>query len=285
MVGGQLRLSSHILKEAMIQKCENMSLAERLFSGWQETMIWSCPQGAMGAVYASGDASVLAALGDFCFFAGAPEEALARFCPPECSGGIRILVPRDTGWSEVIESAYGSRGVKGTRYAFRKTCRGFDLRRLEAFARTLPQGVSLRELNREWYEECRKDGWCRDFVSLFGSYERFTQMGLGILAVKDGEILSGASSYSAYHGGIEIEVDTREDRRRQGLARACAAKLILLCLERGLMPSWDAANPASAALAEQLGFQRAGEYSVYFVEEADDGVSCSGGAGAGDIAF
>lgn len=251
----------------MIQKCEDMSLAERLFSGWQETMIWSCLQGVMGSVYAAGASGVMAALGDFCFFAGVPEESLARFCPPECSGRTRILVPRDLEWAKTIELAYGGHAERSARYAFRKDSPCFDRDRLEGFSRALPESVSLWEIDGEWYEKCLESGWSRDFVSLFGSYDRFAKMGLGIVAVKDGEILSGASSYSAYHGGIEIEVDTRADQRRQGLARACAAKLILLCLERDLMPSWDAANPASAALAEQLGFRRAGEYPVYFVEE------------------
>ncbi len=232
-------------------------------------MIWSCLQGVMGSVYVAGDSGAMESLGDFCFFAGEPEESLLRFRPPECQGKTRILVPGNADWAMAMESVFGSRAEKGIRYAFHKGETHFRRTRLEAFARALPQGVVLREIDRAWYRKCLEQDWCRDFVSLFGSYERFVQMGLGVLAVKDGEILSGASSYSAYRGGIEIEVDTRADQRRLGLARACAAKLILLCLERGRVPSWDAANPASAALAEQLGFRRAGEYCVYFVEDSD----------------
>lgn len=52
---------------------------------------------------------------------------------------------------------------------------------------------------------------------------------------------------------------------RRGLATACAARLLLACLERGLYPSWDAANPASAALAEKLGYRPAGAYVTYAV--------------------
>ncbi|MCI8713242.1 MAG: GNAT family N-acetyltransferase [Ruminococcus sp.] len=48
---------------------------------------------------------------------------------------------------------------------------------------------------------------------------------MGVVMEKDGEIVSGASSYSSYVRGIEIEIDTREDYRRRGLAyiwgRAC----------------------------------------------------------------
>ena len=86
---------------------------------------------------------------------------------------------------------------------------------------------------------------------------------LGSLDDIAGEVLAGASSYSSYPGGIEIEIDTRKDQRRQGLARACGARLMLECLERGLYPSWDAANKISVHLAETLGYRFREEYIVY----------------------
>ena len=55
---------------------------------------------------------------------------------------------------------------------------------------------------------------------MYEDFVVFKKLGLGVLAVKDAEILAGASSYSSYSKGIEIEVDTREDWRRQGLAYA-----------------------------------------------------------------
>lgn len=82
----------------------------------------------------------------------------------------------------------------------------------------------------------------------------------------DGLIVSGASSYSAYRGGIEIEIDTKEEYRRRGLALACGAKLILECLDRGLYPSWDAHNRCSAALAEKLGYRLDYAYDAYEIQ-------------------
>lgn len=80
---------------------------------------------------------------------------------------------------------------------------------------------------------------------------------------KDGELVAGASSYSRYDKGIEIEIDTREDQRRKGLAYVCGAKLILECLDKGLYPSWDAQNTWSVALAEKLGYHFSHEYVAY----------------------
>lgn len=76
---------------------------------------------------------------------------------------------------------------------------------------------------------------------------------------------AGASSYSGYRGGIEIEIDTNEVYRRKGLAYICGAKLILECLDRNLYPSWDAQNIWSVALAEKLGYHFDHAYTAYEV--------------------
>jgi GNAT superfamily N-acetyltransferase len=72
-----------------------------------------------------------------------------------------------------------------------------------------------------------------------------------------------ASSYTVYNGGIEIEVDTKPEFRRKGLAAACSARLILECLQRELYPSWDAHDLRSVALAEKLGYHADDPYTVY----------------------
>lgn len=109
----------------------------------------------------------------------------------------------------------------------------------------------------------RSNGWANDLVSQFENYDLYKKSGLGVVILKDGELVAGASSYSRYREGIEIEIDTREDHRRNGLAYACGAKLILECLKRGLYPSWDAQNQWSVALAEKLGYHFSHEYTAY----------------------
>lgn len=77
------------------------------------------------------------------------------------------------------------------------------------------------------YHMCRNNGWSRDLVSQYQDYKTYKMLGLGVAVLKDGELVAGASSYSTYDKGIEIEIDTREDHRRKGLAYVCGAKLIL----------------------------------------------------------
>ena len=77
--------------------------------------------------------------------------------------------------------------------------------------------------------------------------------------------MSGASSYTRYKEGIEIEVDTIETERRKHLATIACSALILNCLEEGLYPSWDAQNMNSVRLAEKLGYEFDHEYVAYEV--------------------
>ena len=129
----------------------------------------------------------------------------------------------------------------------------------------LPAGYEPAKINAELYDKCLLRPATVDFVSSFDNKEHFLKMGRGVVILKDGEIVSGASSYSRYNGGIEIEVDTVQPERRKHLALAACSALILNCLEEGLYPSWDAQNMASVRLAEKLGYEFDREYTAYEV--------------------
>lgn len=247
-------------------KMEEPKRAAPLFGDWQETIIWSCLQGIMGNIYADDEKdpkSAMAVLGDFCFLAGKPCEELLDWERRLCKGGFRILVPQDRLWEEQIAGYHESRAEKRERYAFKKEPGAFECRMLKEAAGKLPEGYTLHRLDERIFGQCREEDWSRDLVSQYTDYNMYKELALGVTAMKDGRIVAGASAYSRYEGGIEIEIDTKEAHRRQGLARACGAELILECLKYGLYPSWDAHNPASAALAEQLGYHFSHTYPVY----------------------
>ena len=91
-------------------------------------------------------------------------------------------------------------------------------------------------------------------------------LGRGVVIIKSGRLVAGASSYTRYNEGIEIEVDTVPQERRKGLATVACAALILRCLDEGLYPSWDAQNMNSVRLAEKLGYEFDHEYISYEVD-------------------
>ena len=157
---------------------------------------------------------------------------------------------------------YGKRAQPVTRYAFHKDSGGFRPELLSLWARALPPGGELVPLSA-CYVEAQRGDWSADLVSQFGSAEEYARRGLGFGLRLNGVLVSGASSYTIYNQGIEIEIDTRPGFWRRGYAAICASRLILECLSRGLYPSWDAANPASKALAEKLGYRFSHAYPAF----------------------
>lgn len=238
----------------------------KIFENWNETIIWSCLQGIMGEIHTnpSGDAA-MAILGDFAFLAGNPDERVVRFKPESCKQDFIIMVPQNNEWAELIEKCYGEKAKKVTRYAIKKETDIFDVEKLWQAVDSLQSGYKLKKIEEAEYNMCRGNTWANDLVSQYKDYKTYKNLGLGIVVLKDGELVAGASSYSRYDKGIEIEIDTRVDHRRKGLAYACGAKLILECLEKGLYPSWDAQNQWSVALAKKLGYHFSHEYVAYEV--------------------
>lgn len=254
----------------MIVRLEDTQKAEVIFNGWKETMIWSCLQKIMGELYVDDPEqpqAAMAVIGDFTFLAGKPNRELVTYKQQNNRNNFTIMVPQNEAWSLLIETCYGEKAVKKIRYAIKKEENGFDPQRLQRFADSLSEEFTLRELDEELFHWCLRQEWSRDFVAQYEDYEQYRKMGLGMMVLKDGAPVAGASSYTSYRDGIEIEIDTLPEFRRRGLATACGASLILKCLERGWYPSWDAANLWSVALAEKLGYYLDHEYECYKIEE------------------
>ena len=246
----------------MIYELEDTSKVQGLFKGWQETLITSCLLKVMGRIFVtdlSEPASAFAFVGCFGFFAGKPDLELVKSKPE----GFAILTSRDRQWADLIEATYPD-AKKVTRYAIRKDTR-FDVNSVKKNLLLLPDGYELKEIDAELYDKCLENPATADFVSSFESKEAYLRDGRGIVVVKKGKIVSGASSYTRYREGIEIEVDTVEEERRKHLALIACSALILRCLEEGLYPSWDAQNMVSVRLAEKLGYQFDHEYTAYEV--------------------
>lgn len=249
----------------MIYEITDTSNVSPLFGKWEETLIWSCLQGIMGKIYAndlSKPTAAMAIIGDFTFFAGTPCTELASYKPAWCTQNFMIMVPQNEHWQNVITQFYGNRAKIVSRYATRKEPHIFDKEKLKRAAASLPEQYHLFMIDEQLYEMCKEKAWSADLVSQFPDYKSFRELGIGAVICKDNMIVSGASSYSRYRQGIEIEIDTRKEYRRKGLAYACGAKLILECLNRNLYPSWDAHNKGSLALAEKLGYHYSHTYTA-----------------------
>ena len=240
-----------------------MSLNKRiapLFAGWEETLIWSVLEGHMGFAIADDEqnpTSAQVAVGDICFFAGRPDEGIAA------KAGAPELVPQNDAWCAVIERVWGEKVQRRLRYAIKKEPNVFNKSTLQYYVDSLPEEYELRLFDEAIYAQSFQERWSQDFCGCFQDCSDFLRRGLGVAVLRDGILVSGASSYSIYSGGFEIEIDTKPEYRQRGLATVCGARLILEALERGLYPSWDAFDLRSVALAEKLGYHVDHPYTMY----------------------
>lgn len=242
-----------------ISGTDGLSRIAPMFDGWEETMIWSCLQGHMGRASVLGEKgqSAMIEIGDFCFLAGQPAAELVLAAAPP------ILVPRDRGWEKLIRETLGPGVERHIRYAVRKEPGVFQAEQLRRLIGALPAQYRLERIGPALAGQLLRERWSRDLCAQFEGPEDFCRRGLGFAAVEGDWAVAGASSYTVYTGGMEIEIDTKPEYRRQGLAAACGARLILECMDQGLYPSWDAHDLRSLALTEKLGYHRDRPYPVY----------------------
>lgn len=209
-------------------------------------------------------ACAVAAIGDFILCAGEPGLSATHMLRVAMQSDDREwLVYAPGKWADKLpkESTF----TQETRWAFQHDVQPEDAR-LRAQA-VLPAGMTVQPIAGEMIDRCRREEWSQDFVREFGTDEAYAARGLGVLLMLDGRAVAGASSYVAYPGGIEIQVQTRDGYEGRGLATVASAQLILRAHECGLEVSWDAANPASAHLAEKLGYRPAGAYDIFVLRK------------------
>lgn len=247
-----------------IEKVENPQKIASLFQKSNETMIWSYLDGYKGEAYVDSmlhPTSAMIMIGDLCFFAGVPNRNLVM----NVKKNIFILAYLNSDWETVIESCYGDKIKKHIRYATKKDTT-FDIHLLQNNVQQLSNEYCMKPIDHKIYQQLLKEDWSKDLCSVYDSYDEYQRFGIGYVIYHDDMIVSGASAYTYYQKGIEIEIDTHPDYRRQGLARIVASKLILECLKNNLYPSWDAHTLASLQLALQLGYQEDYSYPVYLMK-------------------
>jgi len=252
----------------MIYSVKDKSTIAPLFAGWAEACVWSCLQDCQGKAYVSNLTNPKGAkivLGDFCCFAGEVDEDLVHHIPAEHTSGFMVMIPQNEQWAKLIEKVWQDKANGRMRYATKKNPELFDEAKLQEIVNGLSDEYAIKMIDRELYEQTIASDWAGDLCGNYSCYEEYQEKGLGVAIIKGQEVVAGASSFAYYHGGIEIEIDTRADQRRKGLASVSGAKLILECLQRDLYPNWDAHSEISLKTAEKLGYELEEEYLAYDV--------------------
>lgn len=236
-----------------------------VFKDMCDTLILTCLQGHMGeAYYIDEFKAALIYVSPFAFLAGDINsdniEALLEKIPNDS-----LLVVENKDFENLIEKRFKEKAYKFKRYSFIRDINNLNYDYIMKLTDDLPQDYILKKVDNEILENKSFYDLSEDFIINFESKEDFLKRGLGYVILKDNEVISGATSFSIYNNGIEIEVDTHKDYRQQGLATIVAGKLIIECLDKRIYPNWDAANLISVSLAEKLGYKMDKEYNTYYI--------------------
>lgn len=240
-------------------------------NGFNDDIVLSaCLEGHLGRIWVLDrdkpeGAIVIAA--DFCYLLGSMNELGDDFVVTKLKEQCRnkVIVVEDFYWKNIIEKNFPDSFRKFNRHAMKCESHMFDIRKLNDFISRVYPEFKIKRIDESIYYLVLSDAFMADCCSYFSSWEEFSKFGIGYCVIQDGQIVSGASSYTYCNGSIEITIGTKMEYRNKGLALACASKLIFECIERNIYPKWVAANPQSVALAEKLGYVFDKEYEVYFI--------------------
>lgn len=206
-------------------------------------------------------------IADFCILIGDidtnAKSEIIEILSKNCKG--KLIVSNNSIWYKFIENNFHGTFKKYKRYSMKREPKVFDKSRLNEYIMAVQHEFLPIRINKEVYYKALEQYWTADFCSNFLSLNHYLKYGVGYVVMEDGEIISGASSYSYCEGAIDITIETKPEYKRKGLALACASKVILECIERGIYPQWDASNLLSVLLAQKLGYNVDKEYWVYFI--------------------
>jgi RimJ/RimL family protein N-acetyltransferase len=238
-----------------------------MFEEMKDTITLSCLQGHMGKAWVDDLEHPTAAqiiVGIFVFYVGNPETEAAEELLRNLPEHSLVIVETDE-WKKRIEAVHKGSLDKFLRYQFHKNPEHLDKAHLQTFVESLPTGYELKKVDSAIANDPDFHAISEDFTAQFNSIDDYLERGIGYAVLHSEEVVCGASSYSIYDDGIEIEIATHPNHRRKGLATVVAAAIMIDCLEQGKYPSWDAANQESAKLAEKLGYVFAEAYDTYYI--------------------
>lgn len=198
----------------------------------------------------------------YCFINDDSKSELAKqvlkTIPETCK---RIIA--NSNWNDIIESTYND-FEKSKRYSLKKEKNIFNKQQLKEFSEILNNEYEIKKIDEEIYKLIKANDEDPKQMKITDDY---MNKGIGVCCFRDDEIVGICSSNIIYNDGIEINIRVKEGYKHKGIGKAMASKLILMCLEKGIYPSWDAANLTSLELAKKLGYNYDSEYTIYKINE------------------
>lgn len=241
-------------------KKEKLNEIENLFNQIRFFMGNSVLDGVMGKAYVDNIEKPKIAflvVRSYCFISGNMSKNLLRKVIDKYFKDYK-LIPSDS-IAIKIEEIYNNDLEKFERYSLKKDVT-FNEDKLNYMINNLDNKFRVLQIDEDIANDIKKT----KFINITDDYKN---NGIGFYCAYNNEVIGVASSNIFYKNGIEVNIKVKEEYRRNGIAQAMAAKLILECLNRNKKISWDAANINSLKLAQKLGFEYDSTYNIYMFKK------------------
>lgn len=166
-----------------------------------------------------------------------------------------LILPYPVEWTQLLKEVYGGKVQSEERFFLpyasldpKAPCKPlapeFELRKIDLSLASRLQA----EIGEEYH------------LHHYHSLEDFVDRGCGFCICKGQEVCAAAIASLRGKNAIQIQINTKDKYRRQGLASHVGAALLGYCREQELRADWDAGNPASRDLAQKLGYNHCTTY-------------------------
>lgn len=228
------------------------------------TIVESVLYGNVGEVFYIYNESLISAMvkiGDFIVVEGEINKQAEEYLEHMQTHGE--VISSNSKWYDFILENWGE-GCINKRVIFNSDY--INKSNLKEIIVAMPEGCRIEKIDGIMAKGLLKHRWSRELISNFNSVEEFLDKGIGFVVVNGLKIVSGASSFSILRDGVEVEVDTNTEYRKNGYGTLAGAALVLYCLENNLKPHWDAMNPIACKIAEKLGYKAQREYKTLLLD-------------------
>lgn len=133
---------------------------------------------------------------------------------------------------------------------------------------SLEHGLEVKQIDETIFEKIANE-FDHSYKYHWTSSHEFCLKSFGFCVMKGDEVLSVAASTYTGNGYAEIDIQTRNDYYRKGLAYKLCSKFIEYCEKNKLTTLWvcDSGNEPSKSLVKKLGFKKSKDVDMLWWHE------------------
>lgn len=131
---------------------------------------------------------------------------------------------------------------------------------------SLPSDYEIQKIDAN-YANIIAESWCSRLLIGYNSIYEFDKYGIGYCIIKDGFVVSGATSLLRTASGAELQIMTHHRFEHKNFAKISCINFILHCINKNTLPFWEAANATSRHIAESLNFHLNFTYDSLYISE------------------